>query len=262
MTQIYVCYHKALPFVKSDVLTPIQVGAEIAENQLDIIKDNTGDHISAKNPYFCELTATYWIWKNAKADNVGLCHYRRFFNFKNHETKVFRKTDQIAEKFSLNEKTVSQILKEYDLILPMKKGSKRHPKTLYDFYAKEHFQSDLDLTLDIIKEKHPNQYPIADHVLRQWTYGYYANMIVAKKEVFDAYASWLFGILFELERRIQKDVVLRSSYQQRVYGFISERLMPVFVATHPLFKVKEVPCVFVENSLKKYLKYQVNSPTS
>ena len=94
--RLFVCYHKPYPLASSDVLTPIQVGRECTQNDLGMIGDNTGDNISIKNPYFCELTATYWIFKNVKDDIVGLCHYRRYFNFKNDHTKI----NKIGNDFS------------------------------------------------------------------------------------------------------------------------------------------------------------------
>ena len=111
------------------------------------------------------------------------------------------------------------------------------------------------MVLEIIREKYPEQYETADRVLHTYTQGYYANMVIAKKAVFDAYAKWLFDILFEVEKRIQKDVETRDSYQQRVYGFLSERLMTVYVALHPELRVKEVPVVFIEDNKKLWHKY-------
>ena len=43
---------------------PIEVGAACRDQFLYELKDNTGDNISAENPYYAELTGLYWIWKN------------------------------------------------------------------------------------------------------------------------------------------------------------------------------------------------------
>lgn len=42
---------------------PIEMGAANRSNFIYPTKDNNGDNISKKNPYFGELTALYWIWK-------------------------------------------------------------------------------------------------------------------------------------------------------------------------------------------------------
>ena len=50
----------------------------------DWMRDNTGDNISNKNPYYGEYTFYYWYWKNLlkyKKDTewVGFCHYREYW---------------------------------------------------------------------------------------------------------------------------------------------------------------------------------------
>lgn len=55
---------------KDEMYLPLHVGAEgkfdASGKPLDLgyTKDNTGENISEKNSYFCELTGLYWAWKN------------------------------------------------------------------------------------------------------------------------------------------------------------------------------------------------------
>lgn len=80
--KILVACHKPGPVYHNDIYTPIHVGKAISrykDEMADMIGDNTGDNISEKNPYYCELTAQYWAWKNLHdVEYVGFCHYRRF----------------------------------------------------------------------------------------------------------------------------------------------------------------------------------------
>ncbi|MCF2557979.1 DUF4422 domain-containing protein, partial [Fournierella massiliensis] len=64
------------------------------------------------------------------------------------------------------------------------------------------------------------------------------------------YCGWLFGVLGELEARL--DISGYSINDARVFGFVSERLLDVWVETRGL-DYAEMPVVFTEhqNWLKK-----------
>ncbi|MBU9808387.1 DUF4422 domain-containing protein, partial [Rahnella sp. SL6] len=85
---IYTCHHKPSAFLDSSVIKPIHVGKANSLNVICCDGDDTGDNISYKNPFYCELTAHYWVWKNAiPTDYVGFMHYRRHFNFSDDQQK-------------------------------------------------------------------------------------------------------------------------------------------------------------------------------
>ncbi len=77
-TRIYVMTHKKIENLPEKIYQPLHVGREGKED-LGYPGDHTGEQISSKNPYYCELTGMYWIWKNVSCDVIGVCHYRRFF---------------------------------------------------------------------------------------------------------------------------------------------------------------------------------------
>ena len=83
-------------------------------------------------------------------------------------------------------------------------------------------------------------------------------MFIAKKEIIDGYCEWLFKILLELEKRIK---ISTDPYQARVFGFISERLMKVYIVKNNL-KVKEEKVIFFnekgENRKNKIIKLKIS----
>ena len=80
----------------------------------------------------------------------------------------------------------------------------------------------------------------------------YANMLICRKEVFDAYSSWLFDILFELEKRI--DISGYNQYQSRIFGFISERIMRVWFIKNKM-RIKELPIINTDDPC--FIKWQI-----
>jgi len=51
--------------------------------------------------------------------------------------------------------------------------------------------------------------------------------MICSSEFLDEYCSWLFPALFELEKKI--NLTKHTGYQERVFGYLSERFINVFV---------------------------------
>lgn len=230
--KVIVATHKKYWMPNDPMYLPVHVGAAGKES-IGYQRDDEGENISAKNPNYCELTGLYWAWKNLNADYIGLAHYRR--HFANH--KLFGdKKDKVITGPEMEKK-----LNDTDILLP--KPRNYWIETNYSQYAHAHHAIDLDTTRDILEEKYP-QYIAAWNASMKRTTGHRFNMFVMKKIFFDQYCEWLFGILFELENRLDL-----SSYNQndrRVFGFVSERLLDVWIETNN-YSYKDTSYVFMES---------------
>ncbi len=241
--KIMIAMHKPYRAAQDDIYYPVHVGALGKEDfqvkaAHDIMPDSRGDNISAKNPNFCELTGLYYMWKNVPSDYLGLSHYRRYFA----QGKNKDKWKMIAGR-----QAIEKGLQGADVILPQKRNY--FIETNYSQYVHAHHEIDLKMTRKIIKKKYPEFLPKYDESMKR-TYGHRFNMFVMRRDIADEYCSWLFDILFELERHL--DISDYSVNDARVFGFVSERLLDPWIETVGL-DYKEMPVVFMEdvNWLKK-----------
>lgn len=224
--KIFTCCHKECPTINTNYIEPIHAGKALSKLELNMVGDNTGENISERNPYWCELTVLYWMWKNVEADYYGLFHYRRYLSFSGNIGIFTKIDDEEINKFGWDDSSIENVCKKYDIltspIWPIHPvGMPENIMTSYDFYASEHFSKDLDIVLDIIEEKYPETFDSIKSALAE-NKMFFANMMIMKKEYFHAYMEWLFDILFEAERRI--DISSYDSYQKRIWGFLAERL--------------------------------------
>ena len=245
--KILVAAHKKYWMPEDSVYMPLQVGAALHDD-LGYTKDDDGENISSKNPNYCELTGLYWAWKNLSCEYIGLCHYRRYFGHKISGNDVEKKKLSI-----LTGSEYEKLLKDYDVILPVKRNY--YIETVRAQYEHAHYKKDLDEVENIIAEKYP-EYSAAFTKLMNGKKLHILNMFVMSKENFDAYCEWLFDILFTLESRI--DISSYSTYEARIYGFLSERLLNVWLMNQEL-KIVEVPVVALEKvdwpkKIGKFLK--------
>lgn len=244
---------------------PIWAGKNGLSHVEGFTGDDTGDHISSRNSFYSELTGLYWVWKNTRSEIVGSCHYRRYFTvwqepwyykllrllyhpaglWKKRFGLIYTRRIQFWKNKIITEKHVKQLLAEYDLILPVARKLKYAVRKHYERY---HNIEDLERLESILKENHP-EYMNAFHQVMQGMSMFANNMFIMPWDRFDDLMHWLFGILFKFEE--ETDMEQYDGYQQRIFGFLSERLITIWVLHHEL-KYKELPLIYFKK-LKKEL---------
>lgn len=213
---------------------PLLVGSALWNNgRKNYLEDSSADNISQKNKSFCELTGIYWVWKNQNSDIVGFDHYRRYFVEKN--TNKLLTSDDIRA-----------ILKKYDAILPQKEPDAFLGKTAAQYFGDRHDPLIWTVCRDIIKEKYPNYIKDFDWYSYQYS-GYSYNMIITYQSIMNKYNKWLFDILFSLSEQI--DLTNYTDYNKRMWGFLSERLINVWIH-HQKLRVAEYPVKFIGHRKK------------
>ena len=253
--KIVVAAHKEYRMPNDSMYIPIHVGHALAKQEYSWQGDDTGDNISQKNPNYCELTALYWAWKNLDADAIGLVHYRRHFLRPN-----IRKLEKIRILTGLCHKElkwdsiiakqeVEKILNKYPVIVP----TKRHYyiETVESQYTHAHHQQDLDV-VRMVLEKNQKKYleTFNKHMKERSTHIY--NMFIMRKEYFDKYCSWLFDILFEVEKKL--DISNYSKNDARVFGFLGERLLDIWLEANKIkYFENKIICIEKQNWIKKCL---------
>lgn len=223
--KIYICCHKDYKDVGiTDNHYKIIANKNIKnESSLEMIKIDS----ELDDRMWSELSTIYHIWKHPElqADHIGLCHYRRYFDFMNNVPKTFEKP--IVSKrlsFAFNN---------------------------YIDYDINHNSKDLLSTMIIIHNEFDDYYP-AIRVMSDSYYYFPYNMFIFSKKLFNTYCEFLFTVLLKFDKIINVNnnynkmlehignhrelyVECRNypnntyEYQARLYGFLAERLSTGFI---------------------------------
>ncbi len=252
---IVVATHKPYRMPADPIYQPLFVGACARRDEADELEDlgyavdDSGENISAKNPRYSELTAMYWAWKNVDSDYIGLAHYRRHFAGR-HYRKIF------GDPFSkvLSGKELRFLMGKARIIVPVQQNY--YIETLYSHYEHTHYIDQLDETRAIIAQRCPEYLDSYDRIVQQ-THGCMFNMMIAERELFGEYCEWLFGILEELEERIDESSL--NAFEARFYGRVSEIIFNVWLDRQfesgrlQRSDVREIPYIYMEriNWIKK-----------
>lgn len=177
---------------------PIQAGAERSDIRIADILDNKGVNISEKNKQYCEMTATYWVWKNTKHAWKGIEHYRRHLLVK-----------------------PEMIKNDIDVVLPLPYIC--YPNTISQL---RRFVSEgvLQALLKALKYIHPRTYSVYYEIL-SGKYQYTYNMVCAKAEIFDTYCEWFFNITEYMEKLADDVPEIKNT---RALSYVAEALTNLY----------------------------------
>ncbi len=259
--KVFVFYYKKGSVLALDpIYQPIMSGNSLIGEKTDFLGDDSGDNISSKNRYYSELTGIYWVWKNTRQNITGTCHYRRYFTAQPepflYRLKrlhyfpvgllgkrfglIYTKNTKLFVPKIISETEIEFLFQKYDAILPKARKLKY---TVETHFRKYHDFNDLNLVESIIKEKHP-EYLEAFHKVLKGKRLYANNMFVLKDNHFQEFMKWWFDILFTFEQRT--DLSKYTGYQQRIFGFLGERLLNVWFI-HNQLKCIELPVIYFKH---------------
>ena len=253
------CLHNKL-FEQVNKLGYIPVGLGNEKFHSRWLRDNTGENISYKNPYYGEYTFHYWFWKNElkkmqKNEWIGFCAYRRFWkkNKKDSENKSdFRNSilNEIPiewEKYDvvLGDKISLEHVKWTKVLKYGKKALLRNPGIFFKKNRNIRFHFDmfhgngvLDKAISLLSKS--DKYDFGEFVYKNTSYNQ-GNMFICKsKNIMEAYYNTIFKWLEECEKIFGFN--LKGYGKIRLYAFLAERFLPYWFNKNT--KVIEWPILF------------------
>lgn len=230
--EIYTVTHRVFEPLKNPIYYPIFAG-KTSDNDMRIQGDADGDdNIACYNKYINECTSLYWIWKNSKAQIIGLTHYRRYIAY----TSFWDDN----ERNVLNPSVIRKLLKKYDmLVLP---GYGDFPSSIGEHLKQTVNKKAFEVVYEGIRTIVAKKYPEYSDDFDSYFNGFYThkcNMFVATKVLADEYCKWLFGIILEACEKFSLLMDEYDSYSCRMIGFMAERLLTLWIK-HNHIRVKEL----------------------
>lgn len=217
-------------------IEPIAIGDLARTARHMPLRDDIGAaSIAHLHPYFSELTAHYWVWKNIeKVPFVGFCHYKRYFNFIENpqihqpqllvpnSEQMFQHLGQDSQKSAaLNQMMLTDVIASRSYCLP---------ETIEQQFCSNHQTQVWIEFVKTVKDVSPawlSNYLPWFGVSREFRF---YPIFITRWEVFDEFCHLLFSVLFELFRKIgplQGPDDARF-HPKRYPAFLSERFMMLY----------------------------------
>ena len=160
-----------------------------------------------------------------------------------HEKLVINPNDTAAIKrnIEITDAEIEKIFVSCDIILPCAHYCKSGLRL--DYYE-NHIKGDFLVLEKTVKELYPDYTDSFDKVMNGYKL-YCYNMFITNHVLFIRYMEWLFNILFNVEKKIN---ISSDCYQERVFGFMAERLFTLYVY-HNKLKILELPIVYLDENV-------------
>jgi hypothetical protein len=176
-----------------------------------IDQKHEGDNIDFLNPWYCELTGLYYLWKNVQDDIVGLEHYRRYF---------------VNSKFQLlTEYEINALLNDYkyDFICVYSPYNKQ---PVISWINKHNMNTEFTKFLIFCKYYVGEEYVNYCWKILNGNYHALGNMFISKKETFNEYCEFIFDLFFtyqEAEKHYGRNI------PGRMIGYFAEFLFAAWL---------------------------------
>lgn len=242
--RIFQTFHKS--FVRnteSDWIVPIGVNGYY---EAGLLSDAKNDNISHLNPYYCELTAQYWVWKNCRHDYVGFYHYRRYLNFcvdKTYESsgQVIAKPSEAAVSYLSSEaqlQRLERLLTVAPVILPNPQPTLPSISGQYlGCVSREPWDKFI---AELLAADEPKSQ--VESYFGELTSAPMCNVMVMRWDLFSSYLSDLFPILDRIFGEIGPKY---DTYNNRYPGFIAERYLGYWIHSRRI-PFCTVPMIFLD----------------
>lgn len=227
--QLYGAFHK--PFQRPeycDWMHPIGVGNDRSVRDSLALNDSQGINISHLNPYYCELTAHFWVRYNRPSAYVGFYHYRRYLSYIQVPGVTAGSVPvhpQILSFLSSPEQyqELERLLNVYDAVIPH--SPMDFDESLESQYLSKHEAYPWQVFKEMIAIHLPRYAKSIDYytVITQpivW------NMYVMKWEMFCDYLDELMYVLGKVCDKVGFNM---DHYQNRYPGFLAERFLGLYL---------------------------------
>lgn len=124
----------------------------------------------------------------------------------------------------------------------------------YSHYLKGGYKKDLEHVKEAIKKMCPEYLTYYEKYFEHSAGFRPCNMIITRKDILNNYCKWLFSILDYVEKITDLDGY--TPQQKRIYGYISERLLDVWLNANNI-KCKSMKVINTDEkfNLKYILRY-------